>query len=89
MEQSGKFNHLEMYTLDLEELNKLIQISTRPNIKRQLEQLKLNLENLQNEEKRKNENSQKPNNFQQESTSQKSFVTVSKYAMESGEKFVK
>ena len=80
---------IDMYTLDIEELNKFIKSSTRPNLKRQLEQIKINLEGLLVEEKRKVENSQKKEIIQPESTPQKNFVTVSKYALDSGDKFVK
>ena len=44
---------IEMYQKDIEELEKLIGISTRPNIKRQLIEYKNNLSNLMNEEKKK------------------------------------
>ena len=42
-----------MYQKDIEELEKLIGIATRPNIKRQLIEYKNNLSNLMNEEKKK------------------------------------
>ena len=44
---------LEMYKSDIEELDKLIGISQRPNIKRQLEEYKNNLSRLMEEEKKK------------------------------------
>jgi len=44
---------IEMYQKDIEELEKLINISVRPNIKRQLEEYKNNLSNLLKEEKKK------------------------------------
>ena len=44
---------IEMYQKDIEELEKLINIATRPNIKRQLEEYKNNLSNLMKEEKKK------------------------------------
>ena len=44
---------IEMYQKDIEELEKLIGIATRPNIKRQLIEYKNNLSNLMNEEKKK------------------------------------
>ena len=97
MEQISNTNSIEMYTLDIEELNKLIKQTTRPNLKRQFEQYKLNLESLLAEEKRKSENIQKKQ-IQVESssttanntlTNTTNFVTVSKYALDSGDKFVK
>jgi len=46
---------IEMYQKDIEELDKLIGIAIRPNIKRQLTEYKNNLTNLMNEEKKKKE----------------------------------
>ena len=50
---------IEMYQKDIEELEKLINIAIRPNIKRQLIEYKNNLTNLMNEEKKKLEAEQK------------------------------
>jgi len=50
---------IEMYEKDIEDLEKLINIAMRPNIKRQLIEYKNNLSNLMNEEKKKIEASQK------------------------------
>ena len=44
---------IEMYQKDIEELEKLIEVALRPNIKRQLTEYKNNLTNLMNEEKKK------------------------------------
>ena len=44
---------IEMYQKDIEELEKLIEVALRPNIKRQLTEYKNNLSNLMNEEKKK------------------------------------
>ena len=44
---------IEMYQKDIEELEKLIGIAIRPNIKRQLIEYKNNLSNLLSEEKKK------------------------------------
>jgi hypothetical protein len=97
MEQITNTNSIEMYTLDIEELNNLIKQTTRANLKRQFEQYKLNLESLLAEEKRKIENIQKKQ-IQVDSsstaanntlTNTTNFVTVSKYALDSGDKFVK
>jgi Zn-dependent peptidase ImmA (M78 family) len=44
---------IAMYEKDIEELEKLIGISIRPNIKRQLTEYKNNLTNLMKEEKKK------------------------------------
>ena len=50
---------IEMYQKDIEELEKLINISLRPNIKRQLEEYKNNLSNLMKEENKKIEEEKK------------------------------
>jgi hypothetical protein len=96
MEQISNSNSIEMYTLDLEELDRLIKQTTRPNLKRQFEQYKINLESLLAEEKRKKENLQNKqnqneanSNLTNNSNSNTNFVTVSKYALDSGDKFVK
>ena len=44
---------IDMYQKDIEELEKLINVALRPNIKRQLEEYKNNLSNLLKEEKKK------------------------------------
>ena len=44
---------IDMYQKDIEELEKLIEVALRPNIKRQLTEYKNNLSNLMNEEKKK------------------------------------
>ncbi len=44
---------IDMYQKDIEELEKLIKLSERPNIKRQLEEYKNNLSHLMLEEKKK------------------------------------
>ena len=49
---------IEMYQKDIEELEKLIDVALRPNIKRQLTEYKNNLSNLMNEEKKKKKNQQ-------------------------------
>ena len=67
---------IEMYQKDIEELEKLINISIRPNIKRQLIEYKNNLSNLMNEEKKKVEAEQKKKEV--ESKSQKSESTTDK-----------
>ena len=43
---------IDMYQKDIEELEKLINVALRPNIKRQLEGYKNNLSNLLKEEKK-------------------------------------
>ena len=50
---------IEMYQKDIEELEKLINIALRPNIKRQLQEYKNNLSNLMAEEKKKIESEKK------------------------------
>ena len=61
---------IEMYQKDIEELEKLIGIATRPNIKRQLIEYKNNLSNLMNEEKKKidSENKKKEEEKKSEKT---------------------
>ena len=51
--EASQNSALEMYRLDLEELTKFIEMSKRPNIKRQLESIKQNL-TFQMEEEKKN-----------------------------------
>jgi calcyclin binding protein len=83
---------LEMYTQDLAEIEKLISLSSRVNIKRHLEQIRANVANLMNEEKKKFEKSkesEKINNSNVQEQSQLSFISVNKYALESGDKFAK
>ena len=96
---------LEMYKSDIEELDKLIGISQRPNIKRQLEEYKNNLSRLMEEEKKKLE-STKEKDSKTEKTEEKkensednkidinkfnmSFNSISKYAFDtSSDKYVK
>lgn len=81
------------YQLDIEELTKFIEQSTRPNIKRQLEENRKNLIILLEEEKRKAEKAsqtEKQNQIiNEKKADQPSFVSISKYALDSGDKFVK
>ena len=49
----AKSPSIEMYEKDIEELEKLINIALRPNIKRQLSEYKNNLSNLLKEEQKK------------------------------------
>ena len=65
---------IEMYQKDIEELEKLINIAIRPNIKRQLIEYKNNLSNLMNEEKKKLEAEKK----KEETKSEKSDSTNDK-----------
>ena len=51
-----------MYEKDIEELEKLINIALRPNIKRQLSEYKNNLSNLLKEEQKKIESDKKRQN---------------------------
>ena len=96
---------IEMYEKDIEELNKLIDVALRPNIKRQLTEYKNNLSNLMNEEKKKNEAEKKKKEEESkkektEKSEQKTeidpskinatFTTISKYAFDtSNDKFIK
>ena len=84
---------IEMYQKDIEELEKLIGIATRPNIKRQLIEYKNNLSNLMNEEKKSEKTESTTENKATEIDASKlnaSFTTVSKYAFDtSNNKFIK
>ncbi len=90
-------NSLETYQLDLEELNKLISQSTRPNVKRHLEEVKKNLTFLCEEEKKKlnTEKKEESTTTKNESTSSTTkqldlqVAPITKYAFENGDKFVK
>ena len=89
---------IEMYQKDIEELEKLINIALRPNIKRQLEEYKNNLSHLMNEEKKKielekkkSEESQKDKKEENKDKSSSEidqtklnaqFTTISKYAFD-------
>ena len=89
---------IEMYQKDIEELEKLINIALRPNIKRQLEEYKNNLSNLLKEEKKKielekkkeeeskkekkEEKKEKASSDIDETKLNASFTTISKYAFD-------
>lgn len=88
---------IEMYRLDLEDLTKLISASTRPNIKRQLEQYKSLIESQMAEEKakaKKEEQKAKPEEAKEKKEEEFNlnlqFQTITKYALDtSSDKFVK
>ena len=67
---------IEMYQKDIEELEKLIEVALRPNIKRQLIEYKNNLSNLMNEEKKKIETEKKKK--EEESKKEKKESTTDK-----------
>ena len=67
---------IEMYQKDIEELEKLIEVALRPNIKRQLTEYKNNLSNLMNEEKKKIEADKKKK--EEESKKEKKETTTDK-----------
>jgi len=89
---------IEMYEKDIEELEKLINIALRPNIKRQLSEYKNNLSNLLKEEQKKIESDkkkaeqtqkEKPEENKDKSPSEidqaklnAQFTTISKYAFD-------
>lgn len=83
MEKSTLNNTLEMYQLDLEELNKFINSSLRPNVKRQLEEHKKLISFQLESEKKKLEKIQ---NTDTTSTTQNipkvNFESISKYALD-------
>jgi hypothetical protein len=54
-----------MYQKDIEELEKLIKIAERPNIKPQIEDYKNNLSHLMSEEKKKLESDKRKNKMNQ------------------------
>ena len=88
---------IEMYQKDIEELEKLINIALRPNIKRQLQEYKNNLSNLMTEEKKKIESEKKKTEEAQKDKKEENkdkspseidqaklnaqFTTISKYAL--------
>lgn len=81
----------EMFKLDLEDLNNLISLSKRPNIKRQLEEYKRNLEFLLAEEEKKaakEKETKKPEAEKVEekkpefSASALNFQSITKYALD-------
>jgi hypothetical protein len=85
---------IEMFELDLQELDKFIKETTRPNIKRQFEEYRKNISSLLNEEKRKFEKTkivdqEKSSTAQEVTKSKIDFISVTKYALDSGDKFVK
>lgn len=96
--EASQNSALEMYRLDLEELTKLIEMSKRPNIKRQLESIKQNL-TFQMEEEKKNIAKKEKEEQSKPKTEEKvnetaslsiQFQTVTKYALDtSSDKFVK
>jgi len=67
---------IDMYQKDIEELEKLIEVALRPNIKRQLTEYKNNLSNLMNEEKKKIEADKKKK--EEESKKEKKETTTDK-----------
>ena len=89
---------IEMYQKDIEELEKLINIALRPNIKRQLQEYKNNLSNLMAEEKKKIESEKKKTEEAQKDKKEENkdkspseidqaklnaqFTTISKYAFD-------
>ena len=91
-----------MYEKDIEELEKLINIALRPNIKRQLSEYKNNLSNLLKEEQKKIESDKKkaeqtqkdkPEENKDKSPSEidqaklnAQFTTISKYAFDTSKK---
>jgi hypothetical protein len=98
MEQSQSPNvinpTIEMFELDLQELDKFIKDTTRPNLKRQFEEYRKNILSLLNEEKRKLEKAkivdqEKSSTVQEVTKSKIDFISVTKYALDSGDKFVK
>ena len=93
MEQISSNPSVEMFTLDLEELDKFISQSTRPNLKRQFEQYRNTIALSLAEEKKKlekaSQSQQENSSVAEVSNSTLNFITVSKYALDSGDKFVK
>lgn len=84
---------IEMYELDIEELDKFIETSKRPNLKRQLEEYKKNLISTLNTEKKRLEASKSVPDQENKSGNNSigvNYLPITKYAFDgSGEKFVK
>ncbi len=84
-----------MYEQDLAELNNFISQSTRPNVKRQLEEYRKNISALKEEEKKKLNVQMESENNKTNSTQTTSAkletptVPITKYAFDNGDKFVK
>ena len=93
MEQTITNTSVDMFSMDLAELDKFISQSTRPNLKRQFEQYRQNIVFSLEDEKRKIEKSKQSVNEQTTTETIKElsivYQTVSKYALDSGDKFVK
>ncbi len=84
-----KSSPVDMYQADIEELTKFINESTRPNLKRYLEEHKRNLVFLLEAEKKKAVKTTENTTTTTNSVKETKFLTVSKYALDSSEKFVK
>jgi hypothetical protein len=80
-----KENIIEMYEKDLAELDTVISTLTRPNIKRQLEDIKSSINRNLTQERKKMEKVET-----QPKTNEITYESISKYAFDSsGESFVK
>lgn len=90
-------NALENYQLDIDELNKFILHSTRPNVKRNLEEFKKNLSFMYEDEKKKINTDKKEESAADvksetskiTSTPKIDLIPITKYAFENSDKFVK
>jgi len=90
MEKASSASAIEMYQQDIDELTDFIQKSTRPNNKRFLEEHKKNLIILLEKEKKILLEQEKKNSENKSTTQEpQQFVSISKYAFDSGDKFVK
>jgi len=89
MENISTNPSIEMYRLDLEELLKISSQVTRPNLKRTLEQYRTEVEALLAVEKKKLEVKKSKENSTVPTKEIVNFIPVSKYALDSGDKFVK
>jgi hypothetical protein len=100
MEKIVTSPNLEMYELDLQEVNKFLSQCTRPNIKRQLEEYKRTLTNFYENEKRNLKKEDKESTTttttktesvtsEVKADTTKPMTTITKYSFENGDKFVK
>ena len=87
MENTSLKSIIEGLNLDQTELNKFIKESTRPNVKRTLEDQLRMIKSRCEEEQKKIEISKEQNNANTDST--KTYDSVNKYSFDAGNKFVK
>jgi hypothetical protein len=83
-----KENIIDMYEKDLDELNHILTTLTRPNLKRQLEEYKKTIVHSIDAQRKKLEKEKEhiPTNVYKD---EMVYESISKYAFDSGDEFVK